>query len=338
LKLDRHYLVATALLAFITLFSQFFRSQLELINVALIHLIPVIVIALRGDMTATMIVSASAVVLFDLFYVPPQYSFDVHDLYYVWSFVIFFVVGYTITLQAKRIHTIEIKEMLLNTLSHDLKTPLSSILGSASLLIDDERIDAETRRLLAKQIQESGQRMDRLIANLLDSARLQNDRNVLKKEWCDLEDILGVALQEFRENPRRKFLEIQVGNPMNLFWGDGTLLVRLIVNLLDNAFKYSEGEKRVRIAVGSDSEKAFIHICNDSNPIPQHELTNMFDRFYRLEQSADIRGSGIGLAICKEIATAHKGSIRAYNGKNGVCIEVLLPVLLAPSQADKGAS
>lgn len=338
MKLDRHYLVATALLAFITLFSQFFRSQLELINVALIHMIPVIVIALRGDMTATMIVSASAVVLFDLLYVPPQYSFGVHDLYYVWSFVIFFVVGYTITLQAKRIHTIEIKEMLLNTLSHDLKTPLASILGSASLLIDDERIDPETRRLLARQIQESGQRMDRLIANLLDSARLQNDRNVLKKEWCDLEDILGVALQEFRENPRRRFLETHVADSMYLFWGDGALLVRLIVNLLDNAFKYSEEGKAVQIAVGSDSKNAFIRVCNESAPIPQHELTNMFDRFYRLKQSADIHGSGIGLAICKEIATAHGGSIRAYNGKSGICIEAVLPVLLIPAQTDKGVS
>ena len=334
---DRHYIITVILIIVITLLSQFFRSQLELINIALMHLIPVIIIALRGNMTATMVVTTIAVVLFDLLYVPPQYSFDVHDLYYVWSFVIFFAVGYTITLQAKRIHEIEIKEMLLNTLSHDLKTPLSSILGCASLIIDEEPIDSDTRRILAKQIRESGQQMDRLIANLLDSARLQSNHSVFKKEWCDMEDILGIALQEFRDNPKRGSLEVQTPAPLKLFMGDGGLLVRLIVNLLDNAFKYSKEGKHIRITIKSDAQKVLILVCNESAPIPQEDLANMFDRFYRLEQNADIRGSGIGLSICKEIAEAHQGSIKAYNMKDGVCLEVTLPILHAPD-TEKGIS
>ncbi len=99
----RHYMVSILLLAFITIVSQTFRTELGLINIALIHLIPVLVIALRGNMGSTMIVTSSSVLIFDLLYVPPKYSFDVHDLTYIWSFIIFFAVGYTISSQAKRI-------------------------------------------------------------------------------------------------------------------------------------------------------------------------------------------------------------------------------------------
>ena len=83
-------------------------------------------------MGATLLITTISVIMFDLLYVPPQYSFNVHDLIYVWSFLIFYAVGYTITFQAKRIHVNEIRQLLLHTLSHDLKTPLSSILGNAS--------------------------------------------------------------------------------------------------------------------------------------------------------------------------------------------------------------
>lgn len=326
----RHYLIALILLALITLFSQLFRTQLELINIALIHLVPVIVIALRGNMMATMFITTISVLMFDLLYVPPRYSFDVHDLIYVWSFIIFFVVGYTITLQAKRIHENEIKTMLLNTLSHDLKTPLSSILGSASLLIEEEKLSKESRQGLLEQIRESGQQMDRLIGTLLDSARLKHS-SVLKKEWCDLEDLVGVSLQEFRNNPLHERLEVSIEGDLQLFWGDRALLIRMLVNLMDNAFKYSRDHKQTRISISSNAQKVTILLFNESPPIKSEDLNNIFDRFYRLEQSADIGGSGIGLSICKDISRAHSGSIRAYNVNGGVCFEVSMPILRHPS-------
>jgi two-component system sensor histidine kinase KdpD len=338
LLLHRHYVIVFVLLVIITVVSQLFRTQLELINIALIHLVPVIVIALRGNMMATMVVTTIAVVMFDLLYVPPQYSFNVHDLIYIWSFIIFFLVGYTIAFQAKRIHANEIKEMLLNTLSHDLKTPLSSILGSASLLIEEDTLDPKTRQEVLMQIRESAQRMGRLISNLLDSARLQHDQAVLRKEWCDLEDLVGVAMQEFRNNPVHNRLEVNIDNDLELFWGDGGLLVSLLINLMDNAFKYSQEHKRIRVSITSTSQKVSILFFNETAPIRHEDLKNMFDRFYRLEHTADIGGSGIGLSICKDIAEAHQGTIEAYNVESGVCFKVILPVLRHPSHTLKELS
>lgn len=331
----RHYVVSFALLAVITMISQLFKFQLGLINISLIHLIPVIVMALRGNMGSTMIVTAASVVMFDLLYVPPKYSFDVHDLSYIWSFIIFFAVGYIISAQAKQIQTNAIKEIFLNTLSHDLKTPLSSILGNSSLLLKKQMSDPAIRQDILVQISDSSQRMNRLVSNLLDSARLQDSQSALRQEWCDFEDIVGIALQEFCYNPKESQIDVQIDPDLRLFWGDCALLVRLVVNLIDNAFKYTDNGKQIRLSITEDSKMIKILCFNESQPIKKADLKNMFDRFYRIDHAADIRGSGIGLSICRDIVSAHNGIIEAYNVQNGVCFEIRFPVKKFPSERMK---
>lgn len=331
----RHYLISFLLLTLITIVSQLFKSKFGLLNIALIHLLPVIVIALHGNIRSTMIVTACSVVIFDLLYVPPMYSFDVRDLSYIWSFIIFFAVGYTISFQAKRIQANAVKEIFLNTLSHDLKTPLSSILGNASLLLKEQTQDPAVRREVLIQINDSTQRMNRLVANLLDSARLQGTKSPLRMEWCDLEDIIGVALQEFRYNPKQSQIDVNIDPELRLFWGDCALLVRLVVNLIDNALKYTDKGKKVSLTITSDDSIITIRCFNESDPIKKADLKNMFDRFYRIDYSADIGGNGIGLSICRDIVTAHHGVIEAYNVPNGVCFEIRFPVSKSPSDGLK---
>lgn len=305
-----------------------------MINITLIHLLPVIVIALRGNMTASMVVTTVSVAMLALFYIPPKFSLLVHDLFYIWSFIIFYLVGYIITVQAQRIHSNSIKETLFSTLSHDLKTPLSSIMGNSGFLLQED-LDDTVRREVLIQIKESSQRMNRLISNLLDSARLQNAHGALRKEWCDLEDLIGVALQEFRHHPFQEQLETNVDPELPLFWGDCALLVRLLVNLMDNALKYSDEGKPIRITITSTPKEFSILFFNECQPIKKSDLKNMFDKFYRLENTADIVGSGIGLSICKDIAVAHQGNIEANNIEGGVAIEVILPVILPSKPSNR---
>ena len=334
----RYYAVAFVLLAIVTMVSQLLHAHLDIINVALIHLVPVIVIALRGDMTATMIVTTASVLMLAFFYVPPRYSLHVEDLIYIWSIIIFYLVGYTITLQSKRIHANEIKQLLLNTLSHDLKTPLASILGNTTLLQEGAQLDEQTRARVLTQIRESSERMDRLIGNLLDSARLKSETTILQNDWCDFEDLLGVALHEFHDDNHQKQLKIEIADDLPLFWGDGGLLVRLLVNLMENAFKYTAPERHIRVGITATRKAIRILFFNESEPIRGDDLRNIFERFYRLDNTADINGSGIGLAICKDIVTAHQGTIEAYNVKGGVCFEVVLPIQKHPSETLKELS
>lgn len=323
--------IGVLILILVTLISHLFREDLELINIALLHLIPVLAISINGNMKYTLALTFVSVILFDLFYVPPIYSFKVYDIIHLWSFFIFFLVGFIISWQSKMIkeskHFNEIREILLNTLSHDLKTPLSSILGSVNLL-QNKTLDIKTQTSLLIDIENATKRMNRLISNLLDSARLE-DKNVnLKMDWCDIEDILGVALNEFNEDDL-KYLQIHMDNNLELFWGNSVLLSRLMVNLLDNAIKYSI-KKEIKIDVFDSEKEIKIKVYNDGKTIKNDELKTIFDKFYRLDSYGDISGSGIGLSICKSIVKAHFGEIKAYNILNGVCLEVILPKINKP--------
>ena len=172
--------------------------------------------------------------------------------------------------------------------------------------------------------------MNRLIATLLDSARLQDPHTPLKKEWCDMEDLISVALREFRRDILHERVECRFAPDLPLFYGDCSLLVRLFVNLIDNALKYSDDEKPIEIAIQATPAAWKIAFSNECVPMPAEELAHLFDRFYRAGNAADISGSGIGLSICRDIARAHHGEIRAYNRENGITVEVALPVLKRP--------
>lgn len=329
-KKVQFYLFLFLLLSLVTALSHLFRAELELINIALIHLLPVVFVALRGNFSATGIVTLITIVLFNFLYIPPIYSFDVHDIYYVWSFFIFALVGYIITSQAKKIHSNQIREVLLSALSHDLKTPISSIQGNALLLLENSTIEDSQKEKLT-EIKSSCEKINRLIANLLDSARLQSEFVELNLDWCDIEDTLGVALKEFSLTLTNK-IKIHIDENLPLYWGDSTLMVRLFVNLIDNALKYTQDENQITVALLSSQEEITIAICNQSKHFNQEELASIFDKFYRLDNAADINGSGIGLSICKNIVELHQGKITAYNEDKKVCFKVSLPLLKQVAQ------
>lgn len=326
------YLLTTLfVLMLITTISLLFYTSLELINIALIHFIPIIVIALEGNYLRTTGIAFLTVLLFNYLYVPPVFEFNVYDIMHIWTFGIFLFFGYIITWQAKKIQTNEIREILLNTLSHDLKTPLSSILGSITLL-EEGKISEETRTILLHDIKHSSNKMSRLINNLLDNARLKDKHIKLKMEWCDFEDILGVALQDFDEAHIQRSLEIHIDEHLELFWGDYNLLSRLFANLLDNAFKYANQNRRVHVEIKQEISQIKIVFFNESEPLKEHNLKTIFDKFNRLENAHDIAGSGIGLYICQRIVASHHGTIHAFNKDNGVCFEIIFPITKHPTK------
>ncbi|HEO98878.1 MAG TPA: PAS domain-containing sensor histidine kinase [Epsilonproteobacteria bacterium] len=321
----KNYIIPIFLQLTITGFGMLFTDALGMVNMALIHLIPVLVIAVYGDMKATMLITTISVILFDVLYVPPKCSFSVHDLLYVWSFILFYAVGYIITFQAIRLRSNAIKDILLNTLSHDLKTPLASILGNAAILLKEKSISEADKEEIAHQIKRSGIQMNRLIQTLLDSARIQNSKAFMRYEWCDIQDIIGIALQEFNRDD--KGIRIEIDHDLPLYWGDEALLIRLMVNLIDNAMKYSGySSSPIRISVTMQTSEIIITVFNPSDPIPKTDLRDMFEKFYRLDSAGDIKGSGIGLSICKEIVDAHNGHIEAYNAEGGIEVRVALPI------------
>ena len=167
--------------------------------------------------------------------------------------------------------------------------------------------------------------MKRLITNIFDSTRLTSENMNLQLDWCDFEDIIGVALDEFSQKQYEEKLNIKI-DELSLYWGDNTLLTQLVINLLDNAFKYSKNDSKVEFEILNLKSIIKIHIFNEYEFVDKNKLKNIFDKFYRLEDTNDISGSGIGLAICKSIVKLHGGEIKAVPKDNGILIEVELPM------------
>jgi two-component system sensor histidine kinase KdpD len=325
-----YILKALGILLVITLVSHIFRDHLDIINIGLIHIIPVVIVAIHGNTKATIFITVLSVIFFNFLYIPPLYSFKVHNELYVWSFVIFGIVGWIITIQAKNLYTQtkqnEMRESLLNIISHDLRTPLSTIIGTTNLLLYNSNLDEKSTKNLLEDINYASMRMKRLITNILDSTRLSNGGINLKFDWCDFEDIVGVALEEFSDKQKDELLDIKIED-FRLFWGDNVLLKQLIINLLDNAFKYSINNTKVTLDILDLNDTLRIAVFNQSSHIDETKLKNIFDKFYRLEDSNDISGSGIGLSICKSIVGIHGGEIKASAVNNGILIEAILPII-----------
>ncbi|QKF81905.1 sensor histidine kinase [Halarcobacter ebronensis] len=318
------------LLIFITLISHLFRNHLDVINITLLHIIPVIIVAINGKLRSTLLIAFICVILLNFLHIPPLYSFSVHNDYHILSFIFFGVIGGIITYQAKNLDSQkkqnEIRESLLNIISHDLKTPLSTIQGSVNLMLSNSNLDEKSKYSLLEDINYSSQRMKRLITNILDSTRLSNKNIDIKHQWCDFEDILGVALDEFSQMQNDEKLIIKI-DELSLFWGDNTLLTQLFINLLDNAFKYSKKGTKIYFEITNYKKHVKIKIFNENEIIDKEKLRSIFDKFYRAEDSNDILGSGIGLSICKSIVKLHNGKIEAIAKNNGISIEVDLPII-----------
>lgn len=325
-----HILKTLAILLVITFISNLFKNHLEMINITLIYIIPVVFVAIYGNLKVTFFITFLSVVVFNFLFIPPLYSFNINNDLYLWSFIIYAIVGWVVTIQAKNLDNQkrenELKESLLNIISHDLRTPLSTIHGTINLLLSNKKLDETKKTNLLEDINYASLRMKRLITNILDSTRLSNKNFNLKLEWCDFEDIVGVALEEFSQKQIDDILKIEIDD-MTLYWGDNTLLTQLIINLLDNAFKYSKENSIVDLEIRNFNNFIKINISNQSEYIDKNKLKNIFDKFYRLEDTNDISGSGIGLAICKSIVKLHNGQIKAIQKENKIEIEIILPIL-----------
>ncbi|PRR75774.1 sensor histidine kinase [Neomoorella humiferrea] len=204
----------------------------------------------------------------------------------------------------------KLRTALFNSISHELRTPLASITAAVTGLLEgDEVYHPEERQALLQTIKESARRLNRLVGNLLDMARLESGMLQLKLEWCDLEDIIGVALGQLRETLQDRPLEVSISPGLPLVKVDFTLIEQVLVNLLENAVKYSPPGSKIDIAVRREGKELQVAVADRGVGIPESDRERVFGKFYRLQSPRHVSGTGLGLSICKGIIEAHGGKI-----------------------------
>ena len=207
---------------------------------------------------------------------------------------------------------------LLDSVSHDLRTPLASILGSVTSVLEGEQLyDADERRNLLETIRDEASRMNRLIGNLLDMARVESGTLRLKWDWCEVADIVGVALARFTARLGARPVKVSIAPDLPLVWADFVLIEQVIANLVDNALKYSPEGSEIEIAARLRDGETEVAVLDRGLGIPADNLERVFDKFYRAHQPGQTVGTGLGLPICRGIVEAHGGTIQARQRPGG---------------------
>jgi two-component system, OmpR family, sensor histidine kinase KdpD len=234
-----------------------------------------------------------------------------------------------------------LRSALLTSISHDLKTPLASVLGSASTMRDlgSSLSDVEKRDLLATVIDES-ERLNRFIANLLDMTRLESGAVVPNTALHDVGEIVGSALRRAGKILARHKVSLQLDANLPMLKLDAVLFEQVIFNLLDNAAKYSPAETTISIRSFRDRDSVSLQVADEGEGIPPDELESVFDKFYRAQKGDHVRpGTGLGLAISRGFIEAMEGRITAANrsDRSGAVITVRLPIPAQTKTLDTAA-
>lgn len=238
--------------------------------------------------------------------------------------------------QAEQTRQLEASERfrnaLLSSLSHDLRTPLASILGSVTGLLDEHaHLDAETRRDLLTTIQEEATRLNRYVANLLNMTRLESSTLQPRRDWHSVEEVVGSALEHAGKQGHTVKLDLQPDLPLIPF--DFVLIDQVLVNVLDNAYKFSAPGAPVEISACLQDGMLRVSVADSGAKIPEPDLDRIFDKFYRVPDGRRTTGMGLGLSIAKGIVEAHGGTVFAQARPTGMEIGFRLPVRMEEQTA-----
>ena len=224
--------------------------------------------------------------------------------------------------------TEKLQSALLNSISHELRTPLVAITGAFSTLKSDEgKLDDAMRRSLIADGQEEAERLNRLVGNLLDMTRIEAGALRLRYEPAELQDIVGTALERLSSRLEGRAVTVDVRSDSPTIPVDLVLVVQALVNLIDNAIKYSPPGSPIDIRGREADGWAEIAVYDRGSGVRPEDLEHIFDKFYRVHRPDNVSGTGLGLSISKGIIEAHGGRIWAENRPGGgAVVRFTLPV------------
>jgi two-component system sensor histidine kinase KdpD len=323
-------------------------------DVVMVYLLGVVVIALRHGLGPSLLAAALSVAAFDFFFVPPYFSLAIEDKSYLLTFLIMLMVALLVSNladnvrrhaaktsalalerarlaeEAQRAHaemeSTRVRNALLSSVSHDLRTPLAVMQGTATALLEaPEALPPQRRREFLQTIAFEAGHLNRLVGNLLAMTALQSGDLRATKSWHPLEELVGVALNRLEEALGSHPVEVHIAEEAALVQADEMLLRQVLVNLIENAAKYTPPDAKILIAARRTAEGLEIEIADTGPGIAAGEEQAIFEKFHRATTKAG--GMGLGLTICRGILAAHGGRIWYVNRDGGgASFRFVLPV------------
>lgn len=314
------------------------------------YLLGVLYVSIRSSRRTALLASLLSVLIYDFFHVTPFYNLVPSDRQYYVVVIFMFVVAVTVNELAYRARFNEyqanklrreaqsekLKNTLLRSVSHDLKSPLTSIMGAATLLSNEDHSDKPLsdalKRELAQSIAFESARLNRIVSNLLDMTRLESGGVVLHRDWYHLDELLANAIASIETRYGDQEIEVEFKEPMPLLYVDPLLIEQLLTNVLDNCVKYAPG-RTYSVRAKAEGGDLYVSIHNQGSSLEGLDSERLFEKFYRGggTESSAIPGAGLGLAICQSVVALHEGDIHFENenekeGGDGVTLTFRLPL------------
>ncbi len=224
--------------------------------------------------------------------------------------------------------TERLQTALLNSVSHDLRTPLVSIIGVLSSLEEEVmHLDEKAKKNMVQVALGEAERLNRLITNVLDVSRIEAGALKINRQLGDAQELIGAALDQLAERTGRRKFSVNLPENLPPIWVDSSLMVQALVNVVDNSVKYSPDGSEIDVNARQDSGRLLIEIADRGEGIPERDLSRIFEKFYRVQRPDKVSGTGLGLSITKGIVEAHGGRVNAENRTGGgTIIRIELPL------------
>jgi two-component system sensor histidine kinase KdpD len=323
------HLAALACVAAVTAVSWALRDEVDLADIAMLYLVAIALAAVLGR-APSILASVLSVAALDFFFVPPFFTFHVADLRHLITFAVMLLAGVSIAAlsdrvrtQAGEVHaarlraeTEELRSSLLSSVSHDLRTPLAVITGSATTLLDEHVVlETAARRDLLRTITEEAAWLERLVANVLEMSRLESGAARVEREWVPVEELVGTALTRLEHQLELREVHVRMPEAPWTVHVDPVLFGQVLVNVIDNAAKHTPPGSPIDIEAIGEADHVVIEVADRGPGIAPGSEERLFAKFQRSATSAS--GAGLGLAICRAIVRVHGGSIEAFARAGG---------------------
>lgn len=335
------YLHALLIVGGATLVSKLLLPHFAPVNLVMIYLLAVVVVSTRLGRGPAVLASIMSVCIFDFFCIEPYLTFAVSDSQYLLTFCVMLTTALVISNltataaeQAERamqlyaeneqarlqVKSEQLRSSLLSSISHDLRTPLATITGAASSIVEaGPEIEVSQCKELASEIFVESRRLNRLVGNLLDMTRLESGALDIHKEPQPVDEIIGSAISYFSDQLETRAVDTEIPDGLPMISGDAVLIQQLLINLMENVLKYTPADSPLLFRAAIDGDFVRIELSDRGPGIPKEMHGQIFQKFVRATTKTGAVGAGLGLAICHGITEVHGGKLGVKERPGGGC-------------------
>lgn len=345
-KAQKYSIVKQCLISIILIFVVsvicFFSSKyIDYRITALVLLMIVSFVAMLFDIFPVLLTAVLSGLILNYFFIEPIFTFHITDTENILLFLMYLIIAlvsavFTFKIREaenkvrekeEKVKTLQLYDTLLNSLSHELRTPIATIIGSVDILKENKNKLSETNQAeLLEEIDKAGIRLNGQVENLLNMSRLETGMLKLKKDWCDINELICTLIQKNTPTKHNHTIHFTPNEQLPLFKLDTGLIEEIIQNLVTNAIQYTPENTIIIIDVQYQSDCCVFSVSDNGNGFPEKEIPFVFNKFYRLPNTKT-GGSGLGLSIVKGFVEAHNGTIVLKNNPNnsGACFTISIP-------------